>query len=124
MWHLLIYSNYHICSRRERIRAVAGALEVEIGISHYNRMEKGEREVSVKVLERLAKLYGMTIDQIVNMNNNIPQEVVIEDKTAMEQMRLIAELDEKDKSIVCAIIDKMLTTKKFKDFFAKNVAML
>jgi transcriptional regulator with XRE-family HTH domain len=94
------------------------------GISHYNRMEKGEREVSVKVLERLAKLYGMTIDQIVNMNNDIPQEVVIEDKTAMEQMRLIAELDEKDKSIVFAIIDKMLTTKKFKDFFAKNVAML
>lgn len=100
------------------------ALEVEIGISHYNRMEKGEREVSVKVLERLAKLYGMTIDQIVNMNNDIPQEVVIEDKTAMEQMRLIAELDEKDKSIVFAIIDKMLTTKKFKDFFNKNVAML
>jgi hypothetical protein len=66
----------------------------------------------------------MTIDQIVNMNNDIPQEVVIEDKTAMEQMRLIAELDEKDKSIVFAIIDKMLTTKKFKDFFAKNVAAL
>jgi hypothetical protein len=36
---------------------------------------------------------------------------------------LIAELDEKDKSIVFAIIDKMLTTKKFKDFFAKNLAM-
>jgi transcriptional regulator with XRE-family HTH domain len=84
----------------------------------------GGREVSVKVLERLAKLYGMTIDQIVNMNNDISQEVVIEDKTSMEQMRLIAELDEKDNSIVFAIIDKMLTTKKFKDFFAKNVAML
>ena len=58
------------------------------------------------------------------MNNDVPQEVVIEDKTAIEQMRLIAELDEKDKSIVFAIIDKMLTTKKFKDFFNKNVAAL
>jgi transcriptional regulator with XRE-family HTH domain len=100
------------------------AIEVGLGISHYNRMEKGEREVSVKVLEKLAKLYGVTIDQIVNMDNEVPKEVVLEDKTAIEQMRLLAELDEKDRSIVFAIIDKMLTNKKFKDFFNKNVAAL
>jgi hypothetical protein len=49
---------------------------------------------------------------------------VIEDKTAAEQMRLIQQLDEEDKQTVFKIIDKMLTTKKFKDFFQKNVAML
>ncbi len=36
-------------------------------------------------------------------------------------MKLLQELDEKDKSIVYGIIDKMLTTKKFKDFFNKNI---
>jgi hypothetical protein len=49
---------------------------------------------------------------------------VIEVKTAVEQMRLIKQLDEEDKTTVFKIIDKMLTTKKFKDFFNKNVAML
>ena len=39
-------------------------------------------------------------------------------------MRLIQQLDEDDKTTVLKIIDKMLTTKKFKEFFQKNVAML
>lgn len=39
-------------------------------------------------------------------------------------MRLITELDEKDKSIISGMIEKMLTKKKFKEFFQKNVAAL
>jgi len=39
-------------------------------------------------------------------------------------MELIQKLDEDDKSTVFKIIDKMLITKKFKDFFQKNVAAL
>ena len=54
----------------------------------------------------------------------VPQEITIEDKTTSEQVRLIAELDEKDKSIIFRLIETMLTKKKFKDFFNKNVAML
>ena len=100
------------------------ALEIGVGISHYNRMEKGEREISVKVLEKLAKFYGLTIDQIVNMDDKIPKEVIIEDKITTEQVRLISQLDDKDKNIVFAIIEKMLTNKKFKDFFNKNIATL
>ena len=48
----------------------------------------------------------------------------IADKTANEQLRLIQELDEDDKQTVFRIVDKMLTTKKFKDFFQKNIAAL
>ena len=54
----------------------------------------------------------------------VPQEITIEDKTTSEQVRLIAELDEKDKSIIFGLIETMLTKKKFKDFVNKNVAML
>jgi hypothetical protein len=48
----------------------------------------------------------------------------MEDKTAVEQLRLIQQLEEEDKATVLKIIDKMLTTKKFKDFFNKNMAAL
>lgn len=54
----------------------------------------------------------------------MPQEITIEDKNTVEQMQLIQQLDEEDKNTVFKIIDKMLTTKKFKDFFNKNVATL
>lgn len=66
----------------------------------------------------------MTIDQLVNFEGDMPQEVTIEDKNTVEQMQLIQQLDEEDKNTVFKIIDKMLTTKKFKDFFNKNVAIL
>jgi len=46
--------------------------------------------------------------------------VVIEDKTTVEQMRLIQQLDEDDKQTIFKLIDKMLTNKKFKDFFQTN----
>ena len=73
----------------------------------------------------MAKLFNLTTDQIINYNENIiPKEIVIEDKSTLEQMELIQQLDEEDKSTVFKIIDKMLTTKKFKDFFNKNVAAL
>ena len=46
------------------------------------------------------------------------------DKTTVEQINLIQQLDEEDRKTVFSIIDKMLTNKKFKDFFQKNVAAL
>ncbi|CAM1365502.1 hypothetical protein TSEDIMI_20194 [Tenacibaculum sediminilitoris] len=43
---------------------------------------------------------------------------------AGERFKLINQLDEEDKSTVLKIIDKMLTNKKFKNFFDKNLASL
>jgi hypothetical protein len=39
-------------------------------------------------------------------------------------MQLIQQLDEDDKQTIFKLIDKMLTNKKFKDFFQKNMATL
>ena len=54
----------------------------------------------------------------------MPSEVVIEGKTVAEQMKLIQQLDEDDKLTIFKLIDKMLTNKKFKDFFQKNIAAM
>ena len=61
------------------------------------------------MLDKLAKLYGVSIDAIVHMKGEVPKEIVIEDKTTSEQMRLIQELDKKDKGIIFSMIDIMLT---------------
>jgi hypothetical protein len=66
----------------------------------------------------------LTTDQIINYDGKMPKEVVIEDKTAVEQMRLIQQLEDEDRQTIFKLIDKMLTNKKFKDFFSKNVATL
>jgi transcriptional regulator with XRE-family HTH domain len=114
----------------KRLREEKGLLQKQVasqcglGISHYSKIEKGQREASVELLDKLANLYGITIDQIVHMDTEVPKEVTVEDKTASEQVRLIAELDEKDKSVIFSMIDSMLTKKKFKDSFQKNIAAL
>ncbi|KLT70168.1 hypothetical protein [Flavobacterium sp. ABG] len=48
--------------------------------------------------------------------------VTIEDKTLVEQVKLIQELEPEEKNMVFKMVDTFLTQKKFKDFFAKNIA--
>ena len=105
-----------------RQKEVANALD--IGYSNYNKIENGNREVSVKELQRLAEFYNITLDQVINLDGGLPKEVVIEDKQAQEQLRLISELDTDDRMIIFKMIDKMLTSKKFKTFFEENVQAL
>ena len=100
------------------------ANELGIGYTNYNKMENGNREPSVAELQKLAKLFNMTVDQILNSDADIPNDVTLEDKSSIEQMNLIKQLDDDDRTVVFKIIDTMLTKKKFKDFFQKNVATL
>jgi transcriptional regulator with XRE-family HTH domain len=114
----------------KKLREEKGLLQkqvaTEIGLkpAHYNKIENGQVEPSIDVLDKLAQLFGVTIDQIVHLEKGIPKEVKIEDKTATEQLRLIQQLNEKDKGIIMNIIETMLTKQKFQDFFKKNIAVL
>jgi len=92
--------------------------------SNYSKVESGQRELSVTALNKVARYFNITLDELVNMESIIPQEVTVEDKTTVEQIKLIQELDPDDKSMIFKMIDTMLTKKKFKDFFNNNVAAL
>lgn len=101
------------------------ALELDLDKSSYSKVEKDMREVKVSELKILSSLFNMSIDDIINYDENTtPKEVVLEDKSDVEQFNLIKQLDQEDKSTILKIIDTMLTKKKFKDFFNKNVATL
>ncbi len=112
------------------LRKEKGLLQKEVansvGVhpSNYSKMEKGERDISIEVADKLAKYFGLTLDELVHMNGNVPEEVTIEDKSVSERIKLIQQLEEEDKKALFRIIDSMLTKSKFKDFFQKNVAVL
>jgi transcriptional regulator with XRE-family HTH domain len=114
----------------KNIREEKGLKQIEvanhIGVdkSAYSKIEKGLRSLTVEELQKIAQLFNMTTDQILNYDGKVPKEVVVEDKTAIEQMRLIQQLDEEDRQTIFRLIEKMLTNKKFKEFFAKNAAAL
>lgn len=111
----------------KKLREERGLLQkqvaAEIGLkpAHYNKIEKGLVEPSVKVLDTLALFFGVSIDQIVHLSGEIPKEVISEDKTAAEKLRLIEQLSDKDKKVLYSMLDTMLTKQKFQDFFQENL---
>jgi hypothetical protein len=84
-------------------------------------IKKGFVETSIEILDKPSSLYGVCINLIVHYSNFTPKTVTVEDKTASEQVRLIAQLNDKDKSTVMNIIDTMLTKQKFQTFFKQNI---
>ncbi len=99
------------------------AAEVNIPYTSYNKIENNTRDIAIDELERFAGYFGMTIDQVVHFDVQ-PVDITIQDKPNFEQINLINQLDEEDRTVVFKIIDTMLTKKKFKDFFNNNVATL
>ena len=104
---------------QKEVAAAAG-----LQASNYSKIEKGERDISIEALDKIATLFGMTVDGIIHYEGKLPKEVKIKDKTVSEKLQLIDQLDDEDKQAVFRIIDGMLTKTKFKDFFQKNVAAL
>jgi len=120
----------HVGLNIKKIREQKGLMQKEIAAvagmhpANYNKVEKGEREPSIDALDKIAKFVGLTIDQLIHYEGDIPSEITIEDKTANEKVRMIEQLEETDKQALYRMIDCMLTKNKFKDFFNKNIAAL
>ena len=72
----------------------------------------------------LSRRLGITLEdgedygELGNFKGKVPTEEKIEDKTTMEQLKLIGSLDEEDKAMAFRLIDTIITKKKFKYFVA------
>ncbi len=117
-------NNIKIIREEKNLKQIEVANHIGVDKSAYSKIEKGMRSINIDELQKMAQLFNMTTDQIINYDGKIPKEVTIEDKNTVEQMRLIQQLDDDDKKTIFKLIDKMLTNKKFKDFFNKNIAAL
>lgn len=120
----------HIGKNIKKIREEKGLTQqfiadlIAMHRSNYSRVETGDRDLSIDAIGKIAKYFSMTIDQLVNFEGDIPQEVTIEDKSLVEEVKLIQGLELEEKNMVFKMVDTFLTQKKFKDFFNKNVATL
>lgn len=114
----------------KKIREQKGFMQKEVAsvadmqASNYSNIESGHRDISVDPLDKIAQLFGMTVDEIIHYEaSKKPITVKVEDKIATEKIQLISKLDEEDKNAVYRIIDGMLTKNKFQTFFEQNIAI-
>ncbi len=126
-------TKYHIMDiglNIKRLREDRGIKQSEIADligmhrSNYSKIENGQRDISLAAVDKIARFFNITIDELVHLGTDIPKEVSLEDKTSVEQVKLIQQLDQEEKNMVFKMIETFLTKKKFKDFFQKNVAAL
>ena len=64
---------------------------------------------------------GVSTDYLIDPDMDLPKEIIFEDKVAAEQLKLIAQLNDKDRKTFFSIIETMLTKQKFSDFFKENI---
>ena len=120
---------YTIGKNIKKIREQKGLLQKEVAsiaemqASNYSKIESGQRDISVEALDKIARFFTMTVDEVIHFDeNNKLAPVKVEDKTANEKIQLISQLDDEDKNAVYRIIDGMLTKNKFQTFFEQNIA--
>lgn len=61
---------------------------------------------------------------ILYSEGKLSKEANIKEKTTLEKLQLIEQLEEEDKQALFRIIDTMLIESKSKDIFQKNIAVL
>ena len=94
--------------------------------SGYSKMENNQQEISVDSLVYIAKNFGISVDDVIYFNekNSVPNEVSVKDKATLEQLQLINELEEEEKTILLKLIETFVSKKRFKDYLQKNIASL
>lgn len=93
-------------------KELAGLLEMPQ--PQYSRIESGKTDPSFTTLERIVKALGIALSDLFKADG-IFADVNTYDKTLMEKLKLIDELDTTEKKSLYNIIDSLIAKKRLKD---------
>jgi transcriptional regulator with XRE-family HTH domain len=99
------------------------ALSIGIDQAQYSRMESGKVEPTLSSLEKIAEALGIKIAELFGEEQ--PTDINSYDKSEVEKLRLLNQLEEIEKKSIFTIIDMAITKKRLKDTLsnALNSAM-
>jgi transcriptional regulator with XRE-family HTH domain len=80
----------------------------------YSRIESGKTDPSFTAVVKIAKALGITLSDLFKADD-IFADVNTYDKTLMEKLKLIDELDSTEKKSLYNIIDSLIAKKRLKD---------
>jgi len=100
-------------------KEVATALKMDQ--SQYSKIENGKTDPYFSTIEKIAKALGIKVSDLLTAED-IFKDVDSLDKTIVEKVQLIEQLDETEKKSIFSIIDGLSSKKKMKDSLAKALA--
>lgn len=88
------------------------ALTVDIDRGQYSRIETNKVEPTISTLEKIAVAFKIDLEDFFKKND--PFTIESMDKSLIEKVKMIDDLEEQQKSHIYAIIDMAVTNKRLK----------
>ncbi len=88
------------------------ALDLGINQGQYSRIESGKVEPTLASLRKIAKVFELSISELLKEEQDLNQEINV---PLLEKVKLIDQLDKKEKDSILTIIDMAIAKKRFKD---------
>jgi transcriptional regulator with XRE-family HTH domain len=90
------------------------ALASKIDNSNYSRIENGKTDPSFSSVVKIAAALGVSLPDLFKADE-LFTDINSFDKSLMEKMALVEQLDKKEKTAFYAVLDAFLGKKKMKD---------
>lgn len=103
----------------KKIRELKGLSQKEVALAskmdpaHYSRIENGKTDPSFSVVERIANVLEVDLTEL--FNNNDLKDINSYDKSTIEKINLLEQLEPSEKSAFYTMLDALITKKKLKD---------
>jgi transcriptional regulator with XRE-family HTH domain len=107
----------------KRIRTAKGLSQKEVIIAgkldkaQFSRIENGKTDPSVSTIIRIAEALGISLSELFATSDEL-KEVNSLDKTIMEKVSLIEQLNKEERQTLYTMLDAFVGKKKLKDALA------
>ena len=88
------------------------AIELGIDQGQYSRIESGKVEPTLSSLYKIAEVFDISLSELLKESMNMDEEINL---PLLEKLKVIDQLDEKEKESLLTIIDMAISKKKMKD---------
>jgi len=104
----------------KKIREAKGLSQKEVALSckmdmgNYSRIENGKTDPSFNTVVKIAKALGVELYELFNANT-MYKDISTYDKTLIDKLTLIEQLDKKEKQAFFVMLDALVNKKRLKD---------
>jgi len=108
----------NIGEKIKKLRSAKNLSQKEVAVSlnmdpaQYSRIENGKSDPYFSTIEKIAKALGVEVADLVTGED---LDVNTADKSLMEKLRYLDQLEEKEKNAFFALLDSLIAKKKLKD---------
>ena len=96
------------------------ALTCKMDMGNYSRIENGKTDPSFNTVVKIAKALDVELQELFSANSKY-RDIQSYDKTLIDKLNLIEELDKKEKQAFFIMLDALVNKKRLKDTLSNAI---